>query len=393
MQQRIYLDHNASTPLDPQVLEAMMQFYRESFGNPSSLHAYGRTCRQAIEEARKNVAQLIGAVDPLEIVFTSGGSEADNMAIKGICAARSLKGRGHIITSHVEHPAILATCEAMGKQGIETTYLPVDAYGRVSFEAVEEAITPRTILITIMHANNEVGTLQPLAQIGRIARKHGIPFHSDGVQSAGKIPVNVQELQADLFSLSSHKIYGPQGVGALYIRTGTRMAALIHGGPHERNRRAGTENTAGILGFGVACALARERLEADGRRIAALRDSLQEKIIASIPEVKINGHPTLRIPNTLNVSFRGVEGEVLLMNLDLKGIAVSTGSACHSGSTSPSHVLDALDLSLDEIQGSLRLSLGRCNEESHIDAVVECLSEAVQRIRSLSPSWASSAAR
>jgi len=392
MERKIYLDHNASTPLDPQVLEVMVQFYRSCFGNPSSLHAYGRACRQAIEEAREHVAKLIGAADPLEVVFTSGGSEADNMAIKGICAARSPRGGGHIITSQVEHPAVLSTCRALESQGIETTYLPVDSYGRVAPEAVAEAVTPRTILITIMHANNEVGTLQPIAEIGRIARRHGIPFHSDGVQSTGKIPLNVQELQVDLLSLSSHKIYGPQGVGALYIRTGTPMKALIHGGPHERNRRAGTENTGGIVGFGAACALAGKRLEADGRRLETLRDSLQSKILTTIPAVKINGHPTLRLPNTLNVSFRGVDGEALLINLDLKGIAASTGSACNSGSTSPSHVLQAMGLSREEVQGSLRLSLGRYNEESELDAVLECLTEAIERIRSISPLWASSAA-
>lgn len=389
---RIYLDYNASTPLAPEVLQVMSRFYGGSFGNPSSLHTYGRACRLAVEEAREKVGRLLGAADPLEVTFTSGGSEADNLAIKGVCEARGGNGGGHVITSRIEHPAVLSTCRALEARGIETTYLPVDSCGRVSPEAVEEAIRPRTLLISVMYANNEVGTVQPVSEIGRIARRHGIPFHCDAVQGVGKVSIDVQELGADLLSVSAHKLYGPQGVGALYVRSGTRMSSLIHGGPQERNRRAGTENVPGILGFGEACALVRERLESDGHRLKNLRDRLQEGILSRIPQVKVNGHPIHRVPNTLNVSFRGVDGEALLIRLDLAGIAASTGSACNSGSTSPSHVLEAMNLSREEIQGSLRLSLGRGNREDEIDTAVERLAEAVERIRSVSPLWTGSGA-
>lgn len=380
---RIYMDHSATTPVDPEIAQAMVKYMTEDFGNPSSIHAFGREARKAVEEARERVAKAIGA-NPQEIIFTSGGTEADNMAILGVAQANCKKGN-HIITSSVEHHAVLDTCKHLEKNGYSVTYLPVDEYGRVRVEDVEKAITKNTILITIMHANNEVGTIQPIAEIGQLARKHGVLFHTDAVQSFGKIPVNVDELQVDLLSLSSHKIYGPKGVGALYIRRGTRITPITHGGAQERKRRAGTENVPGIVGFGLAAEKIVAEMAEESPRLQALRDKLIQGIMGKMDYVKLNGHPTERLPHNVNFSFHFIEGESLLLMLDMKGIAASSGSACTSGSLDPSHVLLAMGLSHEVAHGSLRLTLGKVNTEADVDHVLEELPKIVQRLREMSP--------
>lgn len=379
----IYLDHNATTPVVPEVVDAMLPFYREYFGNASSVHAFGRDAKRGLEDARDAVADLLGA-DPTEIVFTGGGTEADNLAIRGVALAAGKAG-GHIITSQVEHHAVLETCRALAERGHEVTELPVDEHGLVDPLAVREAIRENTILITIMHGNNEVGTIQPIAEIGQIAQEAGIPFHTDAVQAVGRVPIDVTELNVDLLSCSAHKLYGPKGVGALYIRAGTRIRPLAVGGHHEWKMRAGTENVPGTVGFGKAAEVAARDLVSENRRVAALRDRLQEGLLARIKEATPTGHPTKRLPNTLNMTFRYVEGEALLLSLDVKGVAVSTGSACTSGSLHASHVLLAMGIPHQLSQGALRFSLGRANSDQDIDDVLTILPEEVARLRAMSP--------
>jgi len=380
---KVYMDHSATTPTDPDIAQTMVTYMTEEFGNPSSIHSYGREVKKAVEEAREKVAKAIGAT-PQEIIFTSGGTEADNAAIIGVATANCKKGN-HIITSTIEHHAVLDTCHHLEKNGFKITYLPVDEYGMVKVEDVAKAITPETILISIMHANNEVGTIQPIVEIGRIAKEKGIYFHVDAVQSVGKVPVNVDELGVDLLSVSSHKIYGPKGVGCLYIRKGTRWTPITFGGAQERKRRAGTENTAGIIGFGMAIERAVANMEQEVEKLTRLRDKLINGIAARIDHVKLNGHPTFRLPNNVNFSFRYIEGESLLLSLDMKGIAASSGSACTSGSLDPSHVLLAMGISHEVAHGSLRLTLGKMNTEEDVDYVLEVLPEIVDRLRQMSP--------
>ncbi len=382
---RIYMDNNATTAVRPEVLEAMLPFYREQFGNPSSVHWAGRAVSGAVEKAREKVANLINC-SPAEIVFISCGSEGDNMSLKGTVDALRDKGN-HIITTTVEHPAVLETCEALEKQGIQVTYLPVDHNGMLNLAELEAAITDKTILISVMWANNETGNIYPIEEIGAIARKYKVRFHTDAVQAVGKVPVDVQKAQVDLLVLSGHKIGAPKGVGAIYIRRGTRLSPFIHGGHQERNRRAGTHNVAGIVGLGVACDLAGSHLGEDAARIRRLRDRLEQGIIQAVPEIKVNGHPdsALRLPNTLNVSFAYIEGESLLLNFDMKGIAASSGSACTSGSLEPSHVMGAMCVDVVLAHSSTRFSLGIDNTEEDVDYVLEVLPPIVQRLREMSP--------
>lgn len=382
---RVYLDHSATTPVDPEVAELMMTYYTEKYGNPSSVHSFGRDAKAALENARESVAKLLGA-QATEITFTSGGTEADNLAIIGATQALSKKGK-HIITSAVEHHAVLETCEFLEKNGFELTIIPVNDEGLISVEDVEKAIRPDTILITIMHANNEVGAIQPIAEIGKLAREKGIVFHVDAVQSFGKIPIDVKAMNVDLMTVSSHKIYGPKGVGALYIRKGVRVMPRIYGGGQEKKRRSGTENTPGIIGFGKACELAAERMEEEAAREAKLRDKLLDGILEKIDYVKLNGPRggANRLPGNLNVSIQFIEGEALLLSLDMMGIAASSGSACTSGSLDPSHVLLAMGLSHEIAHGSLRFSFGRQNTEEDVDYVLEQLPKIVDRLRMMSP--------
>lgn len=381
---RVYMDHSATTPADPEVANLMMTYLTEKYGNPSSVHGFGREVKQALEEARHQVAELIGA-KPAEITFTSGGTEADNLAILGVAEAYRKKGK-HLITSAVEHHAVLDTCEYLAKNGFELTVLPVDAEGFVAVEDVAKSIRPDTILISIMHANNEVGTIQPIAEIGKIARERGVIFHVDAVQSLGKIPVNVQDMNADLVTVSSHKIYGPKGVGALYIRKGIRIIPLVHGGGQEKKRRSGTENVPGVIGFGKACELAGQRMAAEAEELKRLRDKLLQGIGERIDYVKVNGpQGDRRLPNNVNVSIQFVEGESLLLSLDMLGIAASSGSACTSGSLDPSHVLLAMGLPHEIAHGSLRFSLGNQNTDEDVDYVLEQLPKIVNRLRAMSP--------
>ena len=380
---RVYFDHNATTPLAREVLEAMTPYLTEEFGNASSIHSVGQRARAGVEQARAQVAALLGARDK-EVIFTSGGTEADNMAIRGVVGA-SERPRKHVITSAIEHHAVLNTCQALEAEGVAVTYVGVGPSGIVDPEDVRRAITPDTVLITVMHANNELGTVQPIAEIARIAREHKIPFHTDAVQSAGKIPFNVAELGVDLLSLSAHKLYGPKGTGALYIRRNLRLKPLMFGGHHERDRRAGTENVAGIVGFGAATELARAHLVEEGKRLAELRDDLERRLLSRIPHCGLNGDPARRTPNTTNIHFDFIEGEPLVIALDLKGVAVSTGAACSSGAVEPSHVLTAIGLPPERARASLRFSVGRANSEADVDYVAEVLPAVVEHLRSLSP--------
>jgi cysteine desulfurase len=373
----IYFDYNATTPVDPRVLKAMLPYLREQFGNPSSSHAYGLATHAAVVRARGQVAALLGCA-PEEIIFTGGGSEADNLAIKGIAEANHERG-DHIITCQVEHPAVLATCHYLERRGFRVTYLPVDRYGRVDPDDVQQAISPRTILITIMHANNEVGTLQPLAAIGRLARERGIPLHTDAAQSVGKLPTRVDELGVDLLTVAAHKLYAPKGVGTLFVRRGLHLEPLIHGAGHEGGRRAGTENVVGIVGLGEACRLARESLDEEADRLLRLRDQLYESLAAHPGGVHLNGHPSERLPNTLNVSFAGIDGEALLARTP--EIAASTGSACHAGRTEPSAVLLAMGVAPELALGAVRLSLGRWTTQEEVGRVASLLAERVQDLR------------
>lgn len=381
---KVYLDHSATTPVDPEVAQLMMTYYTEKYGNPSSVHGFGREAKEALEKAREQVAALIGA-QPTETTFTSGGTEADNLAILGTVEAQRKKGK-HIITSAVEHHAVLETCEFLEKNGFDLTVIPVNDEGLLNPQDIANAIRPDTILITIMHANNEVGTIQPIAEIGKIARDKGVTFHVDAVQSLGKIPIDVKEMNIDLLTISSHKIYGPKGVGALFIRKGVRIVPLVHGGGQEKKRRSGTENTPGIIGFGKACELAGERMAEEEEKLKVLREQLMDGILERIPYVKVNGpRGDNRLPNNVNVSIRYVEGEALLLSLDMMGIAASSGSACTSGSLDPSHVLLAMGLPHEIAHGSLRFSLGRQNSSEDIEYVLEQLPKIVERLRMMSP--------
>ena len=379
---RVYLDHAATTPVHPEVIAAMLPHFHNSFGNPSSIHSFGRESRQAVDDAREKVAKILGA-SAREIFFTSGGTEADNIAIQGVALAKKGQGR-HIITSQIEHHAVLDTCKYLETQGFAVTYLPVDEYGRVRIEDVKAAFRPDTILITIMHANNEVGTIQPIREISAIAREHKVTFHTDAVQTVGSIPVNVDDLGVDMLTLSAHKFYGPKGVGVLYIRKGTKLKPLYHGGGQERKFRPGTENHVGIIGLAKALEIATADMDTKQAEIMALRDKLMAGLL-DIPEVKPNGHPTERLPGNVNISIRYVEGESLILSLDMQGVAVSSGSACTSGSLDPSHVLLAMGLSHGEAHGSLRLTLGRDNTPADIDYVLSALPPIVDRLRQMSP--------
>ncbi|MBU4535743.1 MAG: cysteine desulfurase NifS [Euryarchaeota archaeon] len=381
----IYLDHSATSPVNPEVLKAMKPFFSQEFGNASTIYSLGRTARQAMEAARENVAVLIGA-SPQEIIFTSGGTESDNMAIKGIAYKWKAKGK-HIITSAIEHPAVDETCRYMEKQGFEVTYLPVYEEGLVRVEDVKAAIREDTILISIMHANNEIGTIQPVAEIGEIAREKGIIFHTDAVQTVGKIPVDVEKLNIDLLSISAHKLYGPKGVGALYVKKGVFLEPLIHGGGHERALRPGTENIPGIVGLGKACEIAYKNLEKDQEYTTQLRNQLIEGVLGGLEESYLNGDPDKRLPNNAHFRFSGIEGESLVLHLDARGIAASTGSACSSKKLEPSHVLMALGLEKVEAHGSLRLSLGTENTPEDIEYTIKSIKEAVNTLRNLSPLW------
>lgn len=381
---RIYFDHAATTPVDPEVLTAMIPYFTDNFGNPSSIHAFGRENRKAIEDARAIVASEIGATAPNEIVFTGSGSESDNMALRGVAYAYQGKGN-HIITSSIEHHAVYDTCKYLEKNGFRVTYLPVDSEGVVQPESVLKAITPETILVSIMHANNEVGTIQPIKEIGQILRERKIIFHTDAVQTVGTIPVNVDELQVDLLSMAAHKFYGPKGVGALFIRKGTKVNPLIFGGGQERNRRAGTENIAGIVGLAKALQIANRDLAKNQAKITGLRDYLIDKVLEGFDYVRLNGHRTLRLPGNVNFSFEFIEGESLLLNLDLKGIAASSGSACTSGSLEPSHVLLSMGICHEIAHGSLRISLGKSNTKEEVDYLLVELPGIVGKLRAMSP--------
>jgi cysteine desulfurase len=407
---RVYLDHNATTAVEPEALDAMLPYLSGEFGNAASIHTFGQKARAAVETAREQVAALIGA-RPQEIVFTSGGTEADNHAILGVVlplvswpASRSpnptddlgkrfpIAHVKHVISTSIEHEAVLNACQALQKQGVLVTYLPVDRQGVVSAEAVRQALREETVLITVMHANNELGTVQPLEEIGRIAADADVCFHSDAVQSAGKVSIDVNVLRLDLLSLSGHKFYAPKGIGALYIRGGTRLQQLLYGGHHQRGFRPGTENVAGIVGMGKAAELARKSLAEDAARISALRDRLEQGLLSRVSHSRANGARAPRTPNTTNITFPGIEGEALVIALDLKGLACSTGAACSSGAVEPSHVLTAIGLSPDEARASLRFSLGRHTTAAEIDFAQQIVPAAVEQLRELAPSYRKEAA-
>ena len=381
MTRRVYLDHNASTPVHPEVVAEMTPYFDEMFGNPSSVHGFGRDAREGIDIARDRIARFV-KVPADQIVFTSGGTESDNFGIKGLALAR---GRGHLITSAIEHHAVLRTVQALETQGFTATYLPVDAQGRVDPADVRTAIRPDTIAISVMHANSEVGTVQPIAAIGRIAREHGVPFHVDAVQTFGKLPIDVDAMNIDLMSFSAHKIYGPKGVAGLYIRKGTKMIAIQHGGEHERRRRAGTENVPGIVGFGKAVEVRGRDMHDEAVRVTALRDRLWHGIAARVPDARLNGHPTERLPGTASICYRHVESESIVLGLDLKGIAVSAGSACTSGNVEPSYVLVAMGVPIDWAMGAVRSSLGRSTTADDIDYVLDSVEPLVRKLRQALP--------
>ena len=379
---RIYFDHNATTPVDPAVLAEMLPYLSAEYGNASSVHSFGQSARGAVERARESVAALIGA-RPAEIVFTSGGTESDNAAICGIAGAAS-GDRRHIITTAIEHAAVLHTCQALERHTVDVSYLPVSRDGVVDPGDVRGALRPETVLISVMHANNELGTLQPIEEIGRIAAEAGVTFHTDAVQSAGKVPLDVAQLGVHLLSLSAHKLCGPKGVGALYVRKGVRLEPLMHGGHSERDRRAGTENVPAIAGFGKAAELARARLAEQGARISALRDRLEQGLLERVPGARVNGRSAPRTPNTCNMLFPGVESESLVIALDLQGLACSAGAACSSGATDPSHVLAAIGLSSAEARASVRLSLGCTNTDEEIARALELIPAVVAGHRGVS---------
>jgi len=380
---RIYLDYAATTPVHPDVVQAMLPYFSQYFGNPSSIHSLGQDAKEAVEQARQQLAHLIGAKSE-EIVFTSGGTEADNLAIKGIALANRDRGN-HIVTSRIEHHAVLEPCHWLEKQGFSVTRLPVDGYGMVSPDDVKKALTDKTILVSIMHANNEIGTIEPLAEIAKVTREAGVYLHTDAVQTIGHIPVNVDQMGIDLLSLSAHKFYGPKGIGALYVRKGTKIAPLIHGGGQEKNRRSGTENVPGIVGLGKAAEIAERELPDEAPRLTALRDELIQGILGQISDVRLNGHPTIRLPNNVNISVAYIEGEAMLLNLDLAGICASTGSACSSASLQPSHVLTALGLTHTQAHGSLRFTLGKWTTKEDLDTVLKVFPTIVAKLRAVSP--------
>ncbi len=380
---RIYLDYAATTPVHPDVLEAMRPYFTESFGNPSTIYSYGQEARGAVEEARASVAGLISS-RPEEIVFTSGGTEADNYAIEGAAYANEKRGN-HIVTTAIEHHAVLETCKFLEKRGFSLTYLPVDSYGLVDPDAVKKALTPQTVLVSVMHANNEVGTIEPLAEISKVTREAGILFHTDAVQTAGHIPVDVNELGVDLLSMSAHKLYGPKGVGALYIRKGKNLVSFMHGGEQEKRRRAGTENVPGIVGFGKAAELARKEILQEDKRLTGLRDRLISGLLERIDHARLNGHPVKRLPNNVNLSIDFIEGESMCLNLDMEGICASTGSACSSGSLEASHVLLAMGLRHEQAHGSLRFTLGKWTTADEIEKVIPALASIVAKLRAMSP--------
>ncbi len=377
----IYLDYSATTPIRPEVLEAMHPYFMDIFGNASSIHTFGQEARKALEESREKVAKILGAL-PEEIVFTSGGTEATNLAIKGALRSKRLRGN-QIITSSIEHQATLNTCQHLEREGFKVVYLRVDRHGKLNPGDVEKAITDKTVLISIIHANNEVGTIQPVREIGEIARDRGVLFHTDSVQSVGKIPVNVDDLSVDFLSLSGHKVYGPKGIGALYARKEVPFEPLFHGGHHERNRRPGTENVPSIVGLARALELAQEEMDRASSKVKNLRDAFWEAIETEIGGVHMNGHPRDRIPSILNVSFDGVAGESVVLNLDLQGIAASTGSACTSGAPEPSHVLLSMGVSPGGVRGAVRFSLGRETTQEELDHTLAVLGETLRHLRSI----------
>ena len=379
---RIYFDHNATTPVDPGVLEVVTRVLRDDFGNASSVHHFGQQAKAILDDARSAVGELLGG-EPSEIVFTSGGTEADNFALRGVAEALESTGRRHLIATTIEHEAVLVTLKALARRGWQVTLLPVDATGIVAPDALRQALTDQTALVSVMHANNEIGTVQPVAELASIAHERGAVFHTDAVQSAGKIRCNVRELGVDLASISAHKFYGPKGAGALWIRRGTRLNAILTGGKHERSRRAGTENVAGVAGLGAASALAVRKLESEGARLGALRDRLEAGALAAVPGTAVNGQREPRVPNTTNISFDGIEAESLLIALDLEGFAVSTGSACSSGTLEPSHVLRAMGLPAHRTQNSIRISLGARNTDAEVDAFLEALPRVVAKLRAV----------
>jgi len=379
---RIYFDHNATTPVDPAVAETITRVMTGEFGNASSVHHFGQRAKAILDEARSAVAALTAA-EPSEIVFTSGGTESDNFALRGVAEALEPTGKRHLIASSIEHEAVLVTLRALARRGWRTTLLPVNQTGIVDPEALRSAMTDDTVVVSVMHANNEIGTIQPVAELARIAHDRGALFHTDAVQSVGKVPVHVGALEVDFLSLSAHKFNGPKGVGALWIKRGSRVTSILTGGKHERNRRAGTENVPGIAGLGTAAQLAKTKLTGEGARLGALRNRLEEAILATVPGTAINGSREPRVPNTTNISFEAVEAESLLIALDLEGVAVSTGSACSSGTLEPSHVLRAMGLPSPRTQNSIRLSLGAGNTEAEVDFVVSKLPAIVDKLRSL----------
>jgi cysteine desulfurase len=381
----IYVDNAATTQVDEEVIEAMLPYMRDKYGNASSLHLFGREAYQGLERSRQQVARLLNA-STKEIIFTSGGTESDNLAIKGIAYKLKEKGK-HIITSNIEHPAVIEACQSLASQGYEITYLPVDPYGIINIDILRKRIKKETILISIMHGNNEIGTIEPIQEIGEIAHEKEIIFHTDAVQTVGKIPLDMKKMNVDLLSISAHKIYGPKGVGALFKREGIILDPLIHGGGHEQGLRSGTENVVGTVGLGKAAELSESRMSEDSKKLATMRDNLIEKITEEIEESYLNGHPKLRLPNNAHFRFSGIEGESLLLSLDEKGIAASTGSACSSKKLLPSHVLMALGLNEVQAHGSLRISLGRNNEEKDIDYIHNSIKEIITRLREISPLW------
>jgi len=385
--QRFYFDHNATTPVSPEVLETVVECLGQVYGNASSIHHFGQAAKQRLEMARRQAAAAIGC-QPREIVFVSGGTEADNLALFGtVRQAFDQTGRAsrHVVTTAIEHPAVLNACAQLQREGVAVTYVPVGADGIVDPDEIRRALRPDTVLVSVMHANNELGTVQPVAEIAAIAREAGVYLHVDGVQSLGKIPVDVGALGADLYSVSGHKIYAPKGIGALYVRRGTRLGAIQFGGHHERDRRPGTENVPGAAAFGCAAELAGARLETDARRIGELRDRLESAILERIPHTGVNGNRAARTPNTANMYFDGLEGEALVIALDLRGFAVSSGAACSSGAVEPSHVLTAIGLRAERARASIRFSLGRANTAEQVDALVEAVAASVAHLRKLSP--------
>ena len=382
---RVYLDYNATTPVAPEVLAAMLPYFSEEYGNASSIHTFGQRARGAVEEARESVAALLGA-RPAEIMFSSGGTESNNHAIFGVAGAAS-DGRKHVITSAIEHSAVLDPCRALEKRGVAVTFLPVDRDGIVNPEDVRRAIRPETVLITIMLANNELGTIEPIAEIGKIAAEARVTLHTDAVQAAGKIPINVTKLGVHLLSISAHKLYGPKGVGALYVRKGTRLEPLLYGGHSERDRRPGTEDVTSIAGLGKAAELALSRMKEEGQRLSRLRDRLENGLLERIPHASVNGLRALRTPNTTNLTLPFIEGEAMVIALDLKGIACSTGAACSSGAVEPSHVLTAIGLPPEDARATLRLSLGHQTTDEEIDFALEMIPPVIDRLRQMSPTY------